>query len=70
MQIYHYAQIDIENGYCVSDSWLSGEVDAPHMITIADDFEPLGMMYVGGEWLPQPEPEPIPEETETESGVE
>ena len=47
----HYAQIDLETGYVVSDSWLSGIVDAPHMIPIADDFMPLGKQYVDGEWL-------------------
>ena len=57
MALYHYAQIDKETGHCISDSWLSGEVNKPHMIKIANDFEPLGKMYVDGEWLPQPEPE-------------
>ena len=66
MAKYHYAQIDTETGYAVSDSWLSGLVNKPHMIPIADDFEPLGKMYVNGEWLPQPEPEAT--ETDTEQG--
>ena len=51
MKNYHYAQIDLETGYVVSDSWLSGIVDAPHMIPIADDFMPLGKQYINGEWL-------------------
>ena len=57
MQSYHYAQIDIETGYVISESWLASTVDSPNMISIADDFKPLGKMYVNGEWLPQPESE-------------
>lgn len=64
MELFHYAQIDLETGYTVSDSWLSGEVDAAHMIPIPEDFAPLGKMYVNGEWLPQPEPEEPEAETE------
>lgn len=67
MQNYHYAQIDIETGLVIGDSWLSGEVDTPNMVLIPEDFEPLGMMYVNGEWLQQPkQPEPIYEPTEQE----
>lgn len=62
--MFHYAQIDLETGFLVSDSWLSGIVDEPHMIAIPDDFAPFGNMYVDGKWIPVPEAEP--EETETE----
>jgi hypothetical protein len=70
MKNYHYAQIDTETGYVMSDSWLTGTVDSPNMIPIADDFEPLGKMYVNGEWLPQPEhSEPTPESEPTQLDV-
>jgi hypothetical protein len=54
-----YAQID-SNGVCVVVSDLSGEVNAPHMIPIADDENPIGMKWENGEWveLPPVEPEP------------
>jgi hypothetical protein len=67
MQNYHYAQIDIETGYVISESWLSGEVVAPHMIPIADDFHPYNKKYVDGEWVdytPEPIQPPEPEPTQ------
>lgn len=57
--MYRYAQID-ENGYVVSDSHLSGEVKAPNMIPIADDFDLTNKRYVEGKWESY-EPEPVVE---------
>ena len=47
--MYRYAQID-ENGYVVSDSYLSGEVTADNMIPVSDDFDLSNKRYVDGEW--------------------
>lgn len=55
-----YIQIDIETGIPVSDSYLSSEVIADHMISIDDDFELGSKKYVNGEWV-EYEPEPMPE---------
>jgi hypothetical protein len=45
-----YAQIN-EHGICVSDSMLSGAVDAPNMIPLAADApSPIGRRWAGGEW--------------------
>ena len=48
--MYHYIQID-ENGYVVSDSWLSGEVIADNMIRVVDNFNSTNKRYVDGEWI-------------------
>lgn len=59
-----YAQITDE-GYVVSDSYLSGEVDHPNMIPIPEDFDLTNKKYVGGKWenyTPAPPPEPRPSE--------
>ena len=59
-----YAQI-IDEGYVVSDSYLSGEVDHPNMIPIPEDFDLTNKRYVGGKWesyTPTPPPEPQPSE--------
>ena len=45
-----YAQIN-EQGLVVSDSHLCGEITAPHMIPIADDFDLTGKKYENGEWV-------------------
>lgn len=61
-----YAQITDE-GYVVSDSYLSGEVDHPNMIPIPEDFDLTNKKYVGGKWesyTPAPPPEPQPSEIE------
>lgn len=61
-----YAQITDE-GYVVSDSYLSGKVDHPNMIPIPDDFDLTNKKYVGGKWesyTPAPPPEPQPSEIE------
>ena len=60
-----YAQITDE-GYVVSDSYLSGEVDHPNMIPIPEDLDLTNKKYVGGKWeeyTPAP-PEPQPSEIE------
>lgn len=62
--MYRYAQITDE-GYVVSDSYLSGVVDYPNMILIAEDFDLTNKRYVGGKWesyTPAPPPEPQPSE--------
>ena len=64
--MYRYAQITDE-GYVVSDSYLSGAVDYPNMILIAEDFDLTNKKYVGGKWesyTPVPPPEPQPSEIE------
>ena len=64
--MYRYAQID-ENGYVVSDSHLSGEVNYPNMIPVSDDFDLTNKKYVDGEWeeyAPEPAPEVLTEEQE------
>ena len=65
--MYRYAQIDIETGMVVSDSYLSGEVKAYNMIPISEDFDLTNKKYVDGEWVEYtPEPIPEPEPTEQE----
>lgn len=46
-----YAQIIIETGAVIGDSYLSGQVDKPNMIPIADDFDLTHKRYVNGEWI-------------------
>ncbi|MEA5085592.1 MAG: hypothetical protein VB018_15840 [Lachnospiraceae bacterium] len=57
--MFRYAQIN-ENGIVVSDSYLSGEVTAENMISIAEDFVLTNKKYVDGEWV-EYVPEPIVE---------
>ena len=47
--MYRYTQID-ENGYVVSDSYLSGEVTADNMILISEGFDLSNKKYVDGSW--------------------
>lgn len=47
--MFRYAQIN-EDGFVVSDSYLSDEVTADKMIAIAEDFVLTSKKYVGGEW--------------------
>lgn len=55
-----YAQIDT-NKTCVAVSDLAGEVDAPHMIPITPDENPIGHVWDDGEWIaPPPAPEAVP----------
>lgn len=57
----HYIQIN-DDGTVFSDSWLSGEVHAPNMIKVGDDFDPTNKKYVNGEWIDYvPEVTTIPE---------
>ena len=61
--MFRYAQID-ENGYVMSDSYLSGEVKADNMIIISDDFDLTNKKYINGKWV-EYTPEPIePEKTQ------
>lgn len=46
-----YAQIEIESGIVVSDSYLSGEVEAENMIRIDEDFDLTNKKYVDGKWI-------------------
>ena len=61
--MYRYAQIDIDTGLVVSNSYLSGIVYAENMIPIEEDFDLTNKKYVDGEWVeytPEPVPEPEP----------
>lgn len=57
-----YAQIDIETGIVVSDSYLSGEVEAENMIQIEEGFDLTNKRYIDGNWV-----EYVPESNETEN---
>lgn len=57
-----YAQIDIKTGMVVSDSYLSGEVEAENMIQIDEDFDLTNKRYIYGNWI-----EYVPESNETEN---
>ena len=57
-----YAQIN-KDGFVISDSNLSGEVEADNMIPLEEDFDLLNKRYVDGQWeeytpLEPAEPEP------------
>ena len=65
--MYRYAQID-ENGYVVSDSYLSGEVTADNMIPVSDDFDLSNKRYVDGEWQTY-EPSYVEELSEAEQAI-
>lgn len=58
--MYKYAQIN-ENGICVSVSYLSGEVNAEHMIplddSVIDDIGLLGKKREDEAWVTMPQPE-------------
>lgn len=57
-----YAQIDIETGIVISDSYLSGEVEAENMILIDEDFDLKNKRYINGNWI-----EYVSEPNETEN---
>lgn len=57
-----YAQIDSKTGLVISDSYLSGEVEAENMIQIEEDFDLTNKRYVDGNWV-----EYVPESNETEN---
>lgn len=57
--MFRYAQID-ENGCVVSDSHLSGVVEAENMIPLAPDFDLTNKRWNGKGWEEyKPEPEPV-----------
>lgn len=47
--MYRYAQVD-NDGYVVSDSWLSSKVDDKNMIPVLDGFDLTNKRYVNGAW--------------------
>lgn len=57
--MYHYIQID-DDGYVVSDSWLSDEVTSDNMIRIEGSFDPTGKKFdrETNEFVPYT-PEPV-----------
>lgn len=57
-----YAQIDIKTGLVISDSYLSGEVEAENMIQIEEGFDLTNKRYIDGNWI-----EYVPESNETEN---
>ena len=57
-----YAQIDIKTGIVISDSYLSGEVEAENMILIDEDFDLKNKRYINGNWI-----EHVSEPNETEN---
>lgn len=57
-----YAQIDIKTGLVISDSYLSGEVEAENLIQIEEDFDLTNKRYIDGNWI-----EYVPESNETEN---
>lgn len=57
-----YAQIDIKTGLVISDSYLSGEVEAENMIQIEEGFDLTNKRYIDGNWV-----EYVPESNETEN---
>lgn len=62
-----YAQINVETGLVVSDSHLSGQVDKPNLIPIADDFDLKNKKYVNGEWVAYTPEEPEEEISEQDA---
>lgn len=64
--MYRYAQID-DNGYLVSDSFLSGEVTSDNMIPIPEDFNLANKKYnretkQWEDYIPEPIPQPVTQE--------
>lgn len=57
-----YAQIDIKTGIVISDSYLSGEVEAENMIQIEEGFDLTNKRYIYGNWV-----EYVHESNETEN---
>lgn len=59
--VYRYAQLDPAN-ICMAVSELSGEVDAPHMVLLADELteDVIGHRYENGQWVEVPQ-EPVAE---------
>ena len=64
--MFRYAQVD-EKGYVVSDSHLSGVVEAENMIRLALDFDLTNKRWNGTGWEEyEPEPAPPPPLSEQE----
>ena len=65
--MFRYAQVN-EKGYVVSDSHLSGVVEAENMIPLAPDFDLTNKRWNGTGWEAyEPEPEPIrPDKTQAD----
>lgn len=61
-KMIRYAQIDLDTGMVVSDSYLSGEVEAENMIQIEEGFDLTNKRYIDGNWM-----EYVPESNETEN---
>ena len=61
--LYRYAQIN-DDGFVVSDSYLSGEVKAENMIPLDDNFDLVNKRFVNGNWE-----EYIPELAEVEQEI-
>lgn len=63
-----YAQIN-ENGYVVSDSYLSGVVEAENMIPLAPDFDLTNKRWNGAGWEEyESEQEPVqPDQTQADA---
>ena len=59
IKLIRYAQIDLDTGMVVSDSYLSGEVEAENMIQIEEGFDLTNKRYIDGNWI-----EYEPEKTE------
>ena len=62
IKLIRYAQIDIKTGLVISDSYLSGEVEAENMIQIEEGFDLTNKRYIDGNWI-----EYVPNENETEN---
>lgn len=61
--MFRYAQID-DNGYLVSDSFLSGEVTSDNMIPVPEDFNLTNKKYdketkQWEDYIPEPVEQPI-----------
>lgn len=65
--MFRYAQVN-EKGYVVSDSHLSGVVEAENMIPLAPDFDLTNKRWNGTGWEAyESEPEPIrPDKTQAD----
>lgn len=59
-----YAEID-QSGFCFHVLDTDSEIDAPHMIGVASDAEPLGRVWNDGAWEDAPPTAPTHVDTET-----
>lgn len=62
-KMIRYAQIDLDTGMVVSDSYLSGEVEAENLIQIEEDFDLTNKKYENGKWVEYVPKVPEVEET-------